>query len=198
MFTGLIQDIGTIQAITEQDQGRRITIGVQALALSREKIGASIACAGCCLTVVAMDERSFQVEVSKETLDKTMIGQWDIGRKINLEASLRMGDELGGHLVYGHVDGLAHITSIRQEGESTRLTITPPKEMMPYFAPKGSVTLDGISLTVNEVGDESFGVNIIPHTAAHTTLGSAQQGDFMHIEIDMLARYVARMLGKQP
>ncbi len=198
MFTGLVQDIGSVISVREQAQGRRIEIAVSALNIAREAIGASISCAGCCLTVIEKSDQSFFIDVSQETLDKTLIGNWKIGTKVNLEASLRLGDELGGHLVYGHIDDLAKITAIRKEGESWRLTIAPPEQLMPFIAPKGSITLDGVSLTVNEVDESSFGVNIIPHTLAHTTLGQCAKDDNLHLEIDMLARYVARMLGKQP
>ena len=193
MFTGLIQDIGTVQKLIRKDGLVELTISVTHMDLEREKIGASIACSGCCLTVTAKGADWFKVEVSNETLDKTALGSWNIGEAINLEPSLRLGDELGGHLVYGHIDGLANIKSIIKDGNSYRLTIIPPQELMRFIAPKGSIALDGISLTVNEVGESSFGVNIIPHTWQHTNLSHRKDGDQLHIEIDMLARYVARL-----
>lgn len=198
MFTGLVQDVGTIERITALDEGVRATIKVSALDLAREKIGASICCSGCCLTVTKKKGNIFEVDVSAETLSKTNLDAWHQGCRVNLEPSLRMGDELGGHLVYGHVDALAEITGMWEEGESVRLTITPPLDLMRFIAPKGSITLDGISLTVNEVDARSFGVNIIPHTWERTTLADRKVGDRLNIEIDMLARYVARMIGQEP
>jgi riboflavin synthase len=193
MFTGLIQDIGIVQAITQQDGSVALKIGAPRMDLAREKIGASIACSGCCLTVTEKGNDWFNVVVSHETLDKTAIGAWKIGDLINLEPSLRLGDELGGHLVYGHIDGLAKLTRIKVDGDSYRLTIEPPLNLMCFIAPKGSIALDGISLTVNEVDQSTFGVNIIPHTWLHTNLSHRKEGDHLHIEIDMLARYVARL-----
>lgn len=194
MFTGLIQDIGHIKVCEHKNGILHAEIIVQKLDLSREKIGASIACSGCCLTMTQKTKDSFQVEISQETLGKTNIGQWQEGMKINLESSLRLGDELGGHLVYGHVDGLASIVDIQQDGGSYRMKIRPDDEnSMKFIASKGSITLDGISLTVNEVEKDYFGVNIIPHTWSHTNLSEREIGDKLHIEIDMLARYVARL-----
>lgn len=193
MFTGLIQDNGVIQGIEHKEGSVRLDIRVNALDLAREKIGASIACSGCCLTVTEKGADWFCVEVSHETLDKTAIGGWKEGDLINLEPSLRLGDELGGHLVYGHVDGLAEITSIKPDGDCYRLTVKPPRDLMRFIAPKGSIALDGISLTVNEVDASTFGVNIIPHSWTHTNLSQRKEGNHFHIEIDMLARYVARL-----
>lgn len=198
MFTGLVQDIGEIEQVTPLEEGVRLTIKVSALDLEREKIGASICCSGCCLTVTGKTANVFEVDVSAETLSKTNLGAWRQNSRVNLEPSLRMGDELGGHLVYGHVDALAELSDIREEGESMRLTITPPPELMRFIAPKGSIALDGVSLTVNEVDTHSFGVNIIPHTWERTTLADRKVGDKLNIEIDMLARYVARMIGQEP
>ena len=195
MFTGLIQDIGEIASITPLDEGVRMAIRVNALNLNKEKIGASICCSGCCLTVIDKKDDIFQVDVSAETLSKTNLGTWQQGMQINLEPSLRMGDELGGHLVYGHVDALAELSEIREEGESMRLSLTPSLELMRFIAPKGSITLEGISLTVNEVDARSFGVNIIPHTWERTTLAKCKIGDKLNMEVDMLARYVARLIG---
>ena len=197
MFTGLIQDIGTIATIQPLQQGIRLQIETGgSLDLTREKIGASICCSGCCLTVTEKTDTAFTVDVSAETLSKTTLGGWEPGDPINLEPSLRLGDELGGHLVYGHVDGLAEVTRIQPDGESIRLVIKPQADFMRYIAPKGSIALDGISLTVNEVSPTDFGVNIIPHTMDQTTLKHRKVGDKLNIEIDMLARYVARVIGQ--
>ncbi|MCB9983157.1 MAG: riboflavin synthase [Rhodospirillales bacterium] len=197
MFTGLIQDVGRVRSI-EKDGDWRIVIET-GLDLSREKIGASMACSGCCLTVVDLSveeggEDWFTVEVSAESLSKTGISEWTDGTRVNLEPSLRLGDEMGGHIVSGHVDGLATLVSVRLDGDSHRLKIQAPEALARFIAPKGSVALDGVSLTVNEVEANVFGVNIIPHTWDHTNLSDKQVGDTLNIEIDMLARYVARML----
>ena len=192
MFTGLITDLGTLTKI-EQPGDTHLTIRT-GFDMASVDMGASIACSGVCLTVVEKGADSFRVVASGETLDKTTIGSWQTGRRINLERSLTLGQELGGHFVFGHVDGLATLRDARQEGESWRLTIAPPATLMPYIASKGSVTLDGISLTVNEVVADSFGVNIIPHTWTATSLHLTEAGQQMNIEIDMLARYVARQL----
>lgn len=193
MFTGLIQDIGTIRAIddTRGDVEFEIETNID---LSRVKMGASICCSGCCLSVTEKSDNSFKVDVSKESLDKTNLGTWKIGTHINLEPSLKLGDEMGGHIVSGHVDTTTEIIDIQKEGDSHRLKIALPKNFEGFIASKGSVAIDGISLTVNEVGQTHFGVNIIPHTWAHTTLADRKVGDKINIEIDMLARYVARMM----
>ena len=194
MFTGLIQDIGTIRSI--EKTGDWTIVIETTFDMDAVPMGASICCGGCCLTVVEKSANSFTVEVSGESLDKTNLKYWQEGARINLEPSLKLGDELGGHFVFGHVDALAELISVDQDGGSYRLKIKPPQNLMRYIAPKGSITLDGISLTVNEVEADCFGVNIIPHTWNHTTLSDRIEGDFLNIEIDMLARYVARMLGK--
>lgn len=194
MFTGLIQNIGTIKSI-DKDGDWRIVIEC-GLDLKRIEIGASIACSGCCLTVVEKTKNTFTVDVSTESLSKTIIKNWDEGTKINLETSLKMGDELGGHFVFGHVDGQAKIADIKKEGDSYRLKISVPADLIKFIAPKGSISLDGISLTVNEVEGNTFGVMIIPHTWEKTTLSQRKTGDDLNIEIDMLARYVARILNK--
>ena len=157
-------------------------------------MGASVACSGCCLTVVEKGADWFAVEVSGETLDKTHLGDWQQGWRINLELSLKLGDELGGHLVYGHVDGVGTIVSMTPEGGSMRFLFEAPPELARFVASKGSVAIDGISLTVNEVEGNRFGVNIIPHTQAVTTLGQAKPGQRVNLEVDMLARYVQRLL----
>ena len=157
-------------------------------------MGASIACSGCCLTVVEKGPDWFAVEASGETLNKTHLGDWQKGRRLNLELSLKLGDELGGHLVYGHVDGVATIVSMAPEGGSVRFIFEAPPELARFIAAKGSVAIDGISLTVNEVDGNRFGVNIISHTQAVTTLGQAKVGQRVNLEVDMLARYVQRLL----
>ncbi len=167
--------------------------------LSNRALGASIACSGCCLTIVDKNvfKRGgnwFTVDVSRETLSKTVIGQWVEGCRVNIEPSLRLGDELGGHLVSGHVDGLVRLVSCELEGDSHRMCFELQQELAPFVASKGSISLDGISLTVNEIKGKIFGVNIIPHTWEHTTLSDRKIGDVLNVEIDMLARYVARML----
>ena len=195
MFTGIVQDIGEIrEVIAGADTDARFVIGVDALDLSVTEIGASVACAGCCLTVVEKGADWFAVDVSAESLSKTTLKDWVKGVRVNLEPALKMGDELGGHMVSGHVDGLAEIVSVKEEGGSRRLKIKAPADLAAFIAPKGSVTLDGISLTVNDVEGAMFGVNIIPHTWAHTTLSGKSAGGHLNLEVDMLARYVARMM----
>lgn len=192
MFTGIVQDIGTVVSLEKKGDWR---ICVQTgLDLSQTEIGASIACAGCCLTVVDKSSNRFSVEVSEETLSKTTIGEWAEGTKINLEPALKMGDELGGHMVSGHVDGLAHIESIEPDKDSHKLIIRMPSALERFIAPKGSVCLDGVSLTVNTVENDLFSVNIIPHTWKHTTFGQKSAGAALNMEVDMLARYVARVM----
>jgi riboflavin synthase len=194
MFTGIITDIGTIVAL-EQSGDLRARIST-AYAGASIDIGASIACDGVCLTAVARGDADgrgwFDVDISAETLSKTTIGNWTMGRAVNLERPLRLGDELGGHIVSGHVDGLAKIVAMRDEGDSTRFEFEAPASLAMFIAPKGSVALNGTSLTVNEVDGTRFGVNIIPHTKQVTTWGQAAVGDNVNLEIDTLARYVAR------
>jgi riboflavin synthase len=193
MFTGIVTDVGELVA----REGGRFMIRSRYAAESIA-IGASIACDGACLTateVAAAGEGChFRVDVSNETLSRTTLGDWQPGRRINLERALGAGDELGGHVVTGHVDGLAIIRAIRTDGESRRLTIEVPAELARFIASKGSVALDGISLTVNEVEKLSFGVNIIPHTLTRTTLGAKKPGDKVNLEVDVLARYVVRAM----
>ncbi len=195
MFTGIIQNIGAVRSIDKTGDWR-IIIDTE-MDLSKTPMGASIACSGVCLTIVEKDNHSFAADVSAETLSKTTIKDWHEGIKINLETSLKMGDELGGHFVFGHVDGLATLESVEKQGDSHGLTIKPSPELMPYIASKGSITLDGISLTINKISDQTFEVNIVPHTWSNTTLGLKQPGDTLNIEIDMLARYVARQIETQ-
>lgn len=191
MFTGIITDIGRIHAI-EGDADKRFSIQT-AYDMDSVGIGASIACSGVCLTVVAKGADFFTVDVSRETLSCTVLGGWEIGTPVNLERALKVGDELGGHIVTGHVDGVGTVLERRPDGDSIRLTISLPGALSRYVARKGSVTVDGVSLTVNGAGDSDFDVNIIPHTATHTTLGALAEGDEVNLEIDVLARYVERM-----
>lgn len=195
MFTGLITDIGEILEIRQQgDTWLKIACSYDPETIAE---GASICCSGACLTAlerVSEGGRSwFSVEASQETLDKTTLGSWQVGTKINLERSLCLGDELGGHLVSGHVDGVGVITAIEAEGASKRFSFKAPEELAKFIAPKGSIALNGTSLTVNEVSGSEFGVNLIAHSLEVTTWGDAAVGDQVNIEIDMLARYVARL-----
>jgi len=195
MFTGIITALGTVRAITPLGDGRdmRLVIAAPWSDTGSIAIGASIACSGCCLTVVERDTDWFAVDASAETLSKTRLGAWTAGSRVNLERSLRMGDELGGHLVSGHVDGVGKALSATQENGSTRWRFQVPHALARFIAAKGSVAVDGVSLTVNEVDGDIFGVNVIPHTAAVTGFGTLAPGDPVNIEIDMLARYVARL-----
>lgn len=191
MFTGIITDIGRVTALEQRgDLRARVTTGYDTATID---IGASIACDGVCLTVVTTGEDWFDVDISAETLSKTNLGGWDEGRAINLERALKVGDELGGHIVSGHVDGLAEVVAQRDEGDSMRLTLRAPDALAGFIAPKGSVALNGTSLTVNEVAGAEFGVNLIPHTKEVTNWGRVQVGDKINLEIDTLARYVARL-----
>lgn len=198
MFTGIITDIGRITQV-EAGGDMRARIGCN-YDMEGVAIGASIACDGVCLTVVAKGPDWFDVDVSAETLSKTNIGAagWVLGQRVNLERALRIGDELGGHIVSGHVDGVALIEDMRHEGDSLRVTLSAPAELARFIAPKGSVTLNGTSLTVNEVEGNRFGVNLIPHTREVTTWGDARSGHKVNLEIDMLARYVARLAEAGP
>ncbi len=198
MFTGIITAIGEIRQVIRDRPGAdmRAIVGTPPAFLAAQggtAIGASIACSGCCLTATELGADWFAVDVSAESIARTHLGGWAAGTRINLERSLRMGDELGGHLVSGHVDGLGELLSVTPEGGSLRLVFRVPAPLHRFIAPKGSVAIDGVSLTVNEVVGREFGVNIIPHTAEQTTLGLRRPGDAVHIEIDMLARYVARL-----
>ena len=196
MFTGIITDIGTVRAISKAGDTRfEITTAYD---LSTVDMGASIACNGCCLTVIEKGPDWFAIQASAETLSKTTLGDWRSGTRINLERALKIGDELGGHIVSGHVDGLGEIVSITPEGDSQRFRFRVPHALARFIAPKGSVAVDGTSLTVNEVEGNVFGVNIIPHTQAVTTWGSMAVGQRVNIEIDMLARYVARLTEYKP
>jgi riboflavin synthase len=196
MFTGIITDVGRVRWL-RRGELLELTIATAFDTLA-VPLGASIACSGACLTVVAVEPGGFSVQASVETLTCTTLGEWEEGTPVNLEKSLRIGDELGGHLVLGHVDGIARIVERRPEAESIRFVFEAPEELVPFIAPKGSVALDGVSLTVNEVAQDRFGVNIIPHTLACTNLGSLRTGQRMNLEIDLIARYVARLLGRTP
>jgi riboflavin synthase len=191
MFTGIVTDVGEVVSVERRGDTRLvIRTGFNAEDLA---IGASVACSGCCLTVVERSAGSFSVDASAETLSRTTLGGWRNGTRVNLERSLRLGDELGGHLMSGHVDGVGEILSIRAEGGSKRFRFRLPRELARFVASKGSIALDGTSLTVNEVEGSEFGVNIIPHTLSVTSWGEAREGDRVNVEIDMLARYVARL-----
>ncbi len=194
MFTGIVTDIGEILSV-ERAGVLDVRIGTSYEADNLD-IGASVACDGVCLTVtdVGRDPRTwFAVQASEETLSRTNLGQWEPGWRINLERSLKVGDEIGGHIVSGHVDGIAVVGDIREEGDSTRMDLDAPAELARFIAPKGSVALNGTSLTVNEVDGARFDINLIPHTKAVTTWGDAKPGDKVNLEIDTLARYVARL-----
>jgi len=193
MFTGIITDLGRVRRLHRGDLAE-LTIAT-AFDTSAIALGASIACSGVCLTVVGVAPGEFSVQASAETLACTTIGEWEEGSPVNLEKSLRVGDELGGHLVAGHVDGIARIGERRPEAESVRFVFEAPEELASFIAPKGSVAIDGVSLTVNEVSGARFGVNIIPHTLGCTNFGRASLGQRMNLEIDLIARYVARLLG---
>ena len=193
MFTGIITDLGRVRRLHRGDLAE-LTIAT-AFDTSAIPLGASIACSGVCLTVVAVAPGEFSVQASAETLACTTIGEWVEGTPVNLEKSLRVGDELGGHLVAGHVDGIARIVERRPEAESVRFVFEAPDGLEKFIAPKGSIALEGVSLTVNEVSGTRFGVNIIPHTLACTNFDEAKPGQRMNLEIDLIARYVARLLG---
>jgi riboflavin synthase len=197
MFTGIVTDVGTVRS-AEQRGDLRLVIE-SGYDMDSVDLGASISCSGVCLTVVDKGEDWFAVDVSGETISKTAADHWREGARLNLERALRLGDELGGHIVTGHVDAVAEVLGTCPEGDSTRIGIRAPKQLAPMIAPKGSITLNGVSLTVNDVrdaedGSTHFAVNIIPHTAAHTTFGTLSQGQQLNVEIDVLARYLDRML----
>jgi riboflavin synthase len=197
MFTGIVTDVGTVRS-AEKRGDQRLVIGTS-YDMAGVDLGASIACSGVCLTVVDKGDDWFAVDVSGETISKTAPDRWREGARLNLERALRLGDELGGHIVTGHVDAVAEVVGTCPEGDSTRVGLRVPRELAPMIAAKGSITLDGASLTVNEArdaedGSTHFAVNIIPHTAQHTTLGDIEQGQQLNVEIDVLARYLERML----
>ena len=191
MFTGIVTDMGRVRKVEQTARDRRYEIET-AWDTAGIDLGASVSHAGCCLTVTEKGPGWFAVEVSGETLSKTTLGGWRAGDRVNLERASRLGDELGGHIVSGHVDGLGRVLSVTPEGGSHRIEIEAPAPLHRYIAAKGSITVDGVSLTVNAVEGQVFGVNIIPHTWENTTLGGLKAGDAVNLEIDMLARYLAR------
>ena len=191
MFTGIVTDVGRVRSVRETNRDRRYEIET-AYDVAGIDLGASISHAGCCLTVVEKGDTWFAVEVSGETLAMTTLGQWGEGHRVNLERAARLGDEMGGHVVSGHVDGVGEVISVTAEGGSHRVLIRVPRPVHRYIASKGSIAVEGVSLTVNEVEDDVFGVNIIPHTWDVTTLGQLKAGSKVNLEIDMLARYLAR------
>ena len=196
MFTGIITDLGRVRAVGRGKETQfEIATSYDTASIAA---GASIACSGPCLTVIDKGEGWFAVEASAETLSRTTLGAWRQGVAVNLERSLKLGDEFGGHIVFGHVDGTATIARQTASGDSVVLDFEAPASLLAYLAPKGSVALDGVSLTVNAVEADAFSVNIIPHTLRNTTFGAAKTGDRLNLEIDMLARYVARSLDKGP
>jgi len=192
MFTGIVTDIGTVRS-AEQRGDLRLVIGTS-YDLDTVDLGASISCSGVCLTVVDKGDDWFAVDVSGETVSKSAADRWREGARLNLERALRLGDELGGHIVTGHVDAVAEVVDTQADGDSMRVEVGLPSDLAPMIAPKGSVTLDGVSLTVNDVRENSFSVNIIPHTAQHTTLGALKANQQLNVEVDVLARYIDRML----
>jgi riboflavin synthase len=197
MFTGIVTDLGAIRRVV-RNAGKETRFEINtAYDLNGIDIGASIAHNGVCLTIVDKGADWYAVEVSAESISKTTLGDWAEGGRINLERAMKVGDELGGHIVSGHVDGVATVLSITDENESKRFVFEAPENLAKFVAPKGSVALDGVSLTVNEVDGRRFGINVIPHTQAVTTFGRLRQGDRVNMEIDMLARYVARLLDKE-
>jgi riboflavin synthase len=199
MFTGIITDVGTVRS-AEQRGDLRLVVGC-GYDMAGVDLGASIACSGACLTVIDKGEGWFAADLSAETVSRTAPGLWQEGARLNLERALRLGDELGGHIVTGHIDGLAEVVDLQPHGDSLRIGMAVPTALGPMLAPKGSVTLDGVSLTVNAVHDEAeqtrFSVNLIPHTAQWTTLSDVAVGRKLNIEIDVLARYLQRMLDAQ-
>lgn len=196
MFSGIVTDLGTVRNIEKTGDTRfefstvYDTGGIE--------IGASICCSGACMTVIDKGPSWFAISASGESLSCTTMGDWRVGTPVNFERSLKMGDEMGGHIVSGHVDGVGRVADIQPDGDSFRFTFEAPDELKRFIAPKGSVAVDGVSLTVNEVSDNRFGINIIPHTREVTTFGNLSPGDRVNLEIDMLARYVARLLETSP
>ena len=194
MFTGIVTDVGRVTSVTEKADRRYVL--ATSYDMNSVDIGASIACSGCCLTVVDKAPGWFAVDVSNETLSKTTMEDWTVDTPVNLERALKAGDELGGHVVSGHVDGVGTVSDVSPDGGSVRITFEVPENLVRLIAPKGSITVDGVSLTVNEVSEHGFDVNIIPHTQEVTTLGTYEAGTRVNLEVDMLARYVARLIGK--
>jgi riboflavin synthase len=195
MFTGIVMDIGEVRAVEPRGGDLRLTIGFSQLRADSLALGDSVCVQGVCLTVAERARDAFVADVSRETLSLTTLGACVVGAQVNLEPALRAGDALGGHLVSGHIDGIGRVTERRADARSTRIVVEPPEALRRYIARKGSVALDGVSLTVNEVEGATFGVNLIPHTLAVTTLGRLAPGDRVNVEVDPLARYVERVLG---
>ena len=193
MFTGLVQEIGRVASASRDDKGATLNIECT---LAPYTLGESIAVHGVCLTVASISEQGFRAQVSEETLRCSALGELYKGARVHLERALALGEHLGGHLVTGHVDGLGEMVSRRAEGDYTEMTIEVPPRLQPFCAPKGSVTINGVSLTINKVGDQGFDVMLVPHTLEHTTFGDLGSGGKVHLEMDILAKYVASLLGK--
>ncbi len=198
MFTGIVQDVGRIAATESRGGDLRLLIACEHLDTARLSAGDSVSVQGCCLTAVELRGNSFAADLSRETLALTTLGELRVGAAVNLEPALRAGDALGGHLVSGHVDGIAEVLGVSADARSTRLVIRVPAPLARFLAPKGSVAVDGVSLTVNEVEGSTFGVNIIPHTQQVTTLGTLVPGAHVNLEVDLVARYLARLLAVPP
>jgi len=196
MFTGIVSAIGRVVALEFRGGDRRLTLEAGAGFLKGVRAGDSIACGGVCLTVAALKAKRFVADVSVETLTATTAGSWRAGAQVNLEKALTLAQPLGGHLVSGHVDGVGRLAARKADGRSARLTFNAPRALMRYVARKGSVCVDGVSLTVNETGAAGFGVNIVPHTLRHTTLGQLSPGDPVNLEVDLLARYLEQLIKK--
>jgi riboflavin synthase len=194
VFTGIVQDVGRVQARESRGGDLRLTIGCQRLDLSGTRVGDSLCVQGCCLTATAVQGRTFAADISRETLALTTLGELEVGAPVNLEPALRAGEALGGHLVSGHIDGVGRVGAVRDDARSRRLTIEAPAELARYLARKGSVAVDGVSLTVNSVDGAAFAVNIIPHTLSSTTLGALAVGARVNLEVDLVARYLERLL----
>jgi riboflavin synthase len=194
VFSGIVQDVGSVQSCEQRGGDVRLVIAVQRLDLARIRAGDSICVQGCCLTATEVQRGAFTADVSRETLSLTTLGELVAGAAVNLEPALRAGDALGGHLVSGHIDGVARVSAVSDDARSRRATIEVPAALARYLAPKGSVAIDGVSLTVNTVAGVSFGVNLIPHTLANSTLGALSSGARVNLEVDQLARYVERLL----
>ena len=194
MFTGLIQTVGRLRAIEPREGDVRLVFGAGALAMDEVQLGESIAVSGVCLTVVGFDRASFAADVSNESLARSTLGGLEIGAPVNLERALRLGDRLGGHLVSGHVDGVGRVLSVEPDARSQRWRFAAPRELMRYIAEKGSICVDGVSLTVNAVGPDGFEVNLVPHTVEHTAFSETPVGAAVNLEVDQVARYVEALL----
>ena len=197
MFTGIVQDVGQIVTLERRGGDVRLRIAVDRLSLAATRAGDSIAVSGVCLTALEIDDKGFSADVSNETLSLTTLGALDVGSRVNLEPALKAGDALGGHLVSGHVDGLGEVLEVREDARSVRMRFGCPPALAKYFARKGSVAIDGVSLTINDVGPTEFSVNLIPHTQEVTTLGEFKPGRRVNLEVDQVARYVERLLDPQ-